>query len=94
MVRPQAVNRRRALGLLAGGSAGAAALKMLPNPLEAAYQSDPDAGRQHAHDECQGADERARAVRPGMWRSCRTAVDCRPDDRAVPEAGGGRALRR
>ena len=33
---PHAVNRRRALGLLAGGGAGAAAFKMLPDPLEAA----------------------------------------------------------
>jgi mannonate dehydratase len=33
---PQAVNRRQALSLLAGGGAGAAALKMLPDPLEAA----------------------------------------------------------
>ena len=36
MDRPQAVNRRQALSLLAGGGAGAAALKMLPDPLEAA----------------------------------------------------------
>jgi mannonate dehydratase len=36
MDRPQVVNRRQALGLLAGGGAGAAALKMLPDPLEAA----------------------------------------------------------
>jgi len=36
MNRPQAVNRRKALSLLAGGGAGAAALKMLPDPLEAA----------------------------------------------------------
>jgi mannonate dehydratase len=36
MDRPRAVNRRQALGLLAGGGAGAAAMKMLPDPLEAA----------------------------------------------------------
>lgn len=36
MDRPQALNRRQALGLLAGGGAAATALKMLPNPLEAA----------------------------------------------------------
>ena len=38
MDRPQAVNRRQALGLLAGGGAGAAALASMsvPNPLEAA----------------------------------------------------------
>lgn len=36
MDRSQALNRRQALGLLAGGGAGATALTMLPNPLEAA----------------------------------------------------------
>ena len=36
MDRPQVVNRRQALGLLACGGAGAAALKLLPDPLEAA----------------------------------------------------------
>ena len=36
MDRPQALNRRQAFRLLAGGGAGAAALTMLPNPLEAA----------------------------------------------------------
>lgn len=36
MDRPQAVNRRQALSLLVGGGASAAALKMLPDPLEAA----------------------------------------------------------
>jgi mannonate dehydratase len=36
MKRLQAVNRRQALSLLAGGGAGAAVLKMLPDPLEAA----------------------------------------------------------
>ena len=36
MNRSQAVNRRQALSLLAGGGAGAAAFTMLPDPLEAA----------------------------------------------------------
>ncbi|MEO5740260.1 MAG: starvation-sensing protein RspA, partial [Vicinamibacterales bacterium] len=36
MDRPQVVNRRQALGLLAGGGVGATALKMLPDSLEAA----------------------------------------------------------
>ena len=36
MDRPTVLNRRHALGLLAGGVAGAAALKAMPNPLEAA----------------------------------------------------------
>jgi hypothetical protein len=39
MERSKSVNRRQALGLLAGGGAGAAALKMLPDPLEAAQVS-------------------------------------------------------
>jgi hypothetical protein len=105
MDRPQAVNRRQALSLLAGGGASAAALKMLPDPLEAAQVVTrrglprlkitdikvilTQVGNTHM------TNAKVFTSEAGLYGvGCRASIDRRPDNRAVSYARRRRTLRR